>query len=502
MILGDLFTGFTEASMLRSALSEAELCKEVRGVTMDSRKAGEGIIFVACRGATAASSDGHDFIDAAIKKGSRVIVAERGDVEGATLIKVSESKKVLAELCERFNGSASKELKMIGLTGTNGKTTTSFFVAQLLEALEHKTSVFGTLGIGHWSNPRYTGFTTPEPETLSASLRELKDEGYEYVAMEVSSHALHTDRVAAMQYDVSAFTNLSPEHLDLHESMDAYFECKATLFSKHTRGKIVLCQREEDYSKRLASRFSDALFYGVDVDADVSATKVRQTQRGLSFELNLAGLAKSIELDVIGDFNVENALCAYACALALGFSPSAIVDAAEALGAVPGRMQPVRANDDAPMVVVDFSHTPDALENALTTLRKSCEGKLWTLFGCGGDRDAQKRPLMASVCERLSDGVIVTNDNPRSENPSDIAQAIEGGFKKFKASNAPSVGHFARVLDRREAIEKVIALASPEDVILLAGKGHEKTQTFANETLPFDDVLTAREALLQRGENA
>jgi UDP-N-acetylmuramoyl-L-alanyl-D-glutamate--2,6-diaminopimelate ligase len=484
--LGDLAEGL---GLVRLSGAEGWGSLAPRGVTMDSRRVAEGWVFVAAPGATAASRDGHEFVEKAAAQGASVIIVGRDvEVEGPVVLRADAPRAAAAVLAERFCGSPSKALEVVGVTGTNGKTTVSALAAQLLEGAGRRAAIFGTLGVGAPLAPRATGFTTPEAEVLSAELKGLVDQRFDCVCLEVSSHALALDRVAGVEVDVACFTNLSPEHLDLHGDMDAYFEAKLRLFTERLAdsGIAVLPSRADRWCEALRERCPDAVTYGREASADVRASAVRLDARGAVLTVEVGGGSAAVRAPLIGEHNVDNLLAALACGRALGADMNAMLSAVPHLRSVPGRMEVV-AVDDGPVVVVDYAHTPDALARALEALRPLSKGKLRVVFGCGGDRDAKKRPLMGEVAMKGADEVFVTDDNPRSEVPGDIRAAILAA-----AEGAWEIG------DRRAAIEAAVTKSTADDVVLVAGKGHEKVQIVGDERHPFDDVEVARAALRGR----
>ncbi len=468
--------------------------REARQVTVDSRRAGSEVAFAAGPGATPASTHGHAYVAAAVKSGApTVLVEDDGAVAvpaGVGVFVSSRVRALAAMASERLCGRPSTKLAVVGITGTNGKTTTSFVLAHLLEALGTRSAVFGTLGIGAPAAPAYTGFTTPEADVISARLAALVEDGTEAVAMEVSSHALALERAEGVHFAVAAFTNLSHDHLDFHESIESYRAAKERLFRDLLPPGGVAVVPVEDDGVRAAAGGHRCLTWGP--GGDVSATAVTPTPGGTRLRLALGDVTGEVEVSLFGAYNVENLLVACACALALGHAPAAVLAAVPGVRGAPGRFE--RVGTGTPVVVVDFAHTPDALAGAARTARGLVGpgGKLWVVFGCGGDRDAKKRPVMGRVAAELADVVIVTDDNPRTEDAQAIRAAVVAG--------AAGPGRVHDQGDRRRAIEQAVAGAGHADVVLIAGKGHETTQTRGQRTVPFDDRVVSAEALAARGD--
>jgi murE/murF fusion protein len=471
-------------------------------VTIDSRKVKAGAVFVACPGALPTSKHGHDFLDAAVKAGASVLVVE-DEAKGAPLVGhaavvvVKDARKAAAILAERVHGEPSKKLKLVGITGTNGKTTTTWLTAQLCAHAGMKAAVLGTLGVGDVNAPKSLGFTTPEAEILSGELAKLVDEGFQVVAMEVSSHALATARVDGMTFAATGFTNLTRDHLDFHGTMDAYFDAKARLFVGFGgEAAVPAFDDEGGWNARLRALAPKARTWGRGGDLDV--VDVQFGPRGMTGALVEGKARVPFTSPLLGTYNVENLLVAASCARALGLSLEQIAAGLATAKAPPGRLERVDGADGGPTVVVDYAHTPDALERALHVMRGVCAGKLTVVFGCGGDRDPGKRPLMGRIAADIADVAVITDDNPRSEDGSAIAAAVEQGIgdrkRKVDARDLER-GTYAVERARRMAIRAAIDASEDDDVVLVAGKGHEKTQTIGQRVLPFDDVTEARSAL-------
>lgn len=480
--------------------------QEVEKVTIDSRKVGPRTLFVACRGATPRSADGHDFLAEAVARGACALVVQdelRATSVGEVPVFVAaDSRIAAASLAERLQGAPSEALQLIGVTGTNGKSTVTFLLADLLRAIEVPCAVFGTLGVGGREDLRPIGYTTPEAEVTSELLAGLVLDGLQAVAMEVSSHALATERVAGLRFRVAAFTNLSQDHLDFHGDMDSYFEAKTRLFRERLvpGGRTVLPDDDSPWSRRLRQLFPEAILWGASEAAHVRVQGRALHARGMTLHLSLFDHQVEVELPLLGQPNVDNVLCAAACALALGHSPQQVAQGLPALRPVPGRFQPVavESRQPKPAVVVDYAHTPDALERLLVAARSLAPGRVIVVFGCGGDRDRKKRPMMGAVATACADAVILTNDNPRSEPPLEILREIESGITspwRLADPFAADPHTYQRIPDRALAIEAAIRAAHAEDIVVIAGKGHERTQTIGASVVDFDDVVIARHML-------
>lgn len=469
----------------------------VGGVTLDSRALRPGDVFVAARGVTPASRDGHDYIPAAIAAGAAALVLER-DAALPTSASlpcwcVPDARIAAARVAERFFGEPSKRVRVCGVTGTNGKTTVSFVLATLLEALGTRAAVFGTLGAGAPDAPRASGFTTPEAPVLSRELAALADEGFRDVAMEVSSHALATQRVEALHFAAAAFTNLSQDHLDFHGDMERYFSAKARLFAEllDDPQRAVLPSTTDTWAKRLRARHPGALTYGVESGAALRASAVHQGAEGQRFMLSFEGQCAPVKSTLLGQANLENLLCAAGLALALGYPFSDVAAALSCARSAPGRLERVPGSGGKrPLVLVDYAHTPDAIARVLEAMRGLSAGRVGIVFGCGGERDRTKRPLMAAAAAARADMVVLTQDNPRREDPEEILDQMERGIAGRARVDAGALvpGTFARIPDRREAIRAALFALQPGDVLLVAGKGHERTQVIGERAEPFDDV--------------
>ncbi len=463
---------------------------EATFVTDDSRKAGPEGVFVAIRGV---SSDGHDYITQAIEQGATVIVAETGPPEGfsKTWVKVENSRSALAILADWQFGSPSTDLKLIGVTGTNGKTTVAYLAHYLLKELLHRAGMIGTVITDDGVTAEPSAQTTPGVLAVQQILDQMRDNGCRAAVMEVSSHGLEQGRVDGVMYDVGIFTNLTQDHLDYHGTMDAYFAAKCLLFrslSKGTKEGVGVINGDDRYGVEILKDYKDRLklvSYGFSAGCDFCAGSVKQTFRGMEFQLDAKGKSFLVRVPLIGRFNVMNTLAVLAAANAIGIPLREAVAALKSVPGVPGRLEFVGRVNDA-SIFVDYAHTPDALANACRTLRELEPKNLVTVFGCGGDRDRGKRVPMARAAEKESSLCIVTSDNPRKEDPENIIRDIVSGFVG-KAYHAE--------VDRRAAINLAIENAQPGDIVLIAGKGHEDYQIFKDETVRFDDRIEVREAI-------
>ena len=467
------------------------LDRAVDGIAYDSRRVQKNSLFVALRGE---KSDGHQFIDQAIERGASVIVAERPEKNArATYVVVENTRHALADLSAAFYGRPARQLKLAAVTGTNGKTTTTFLIKHICEKAGLRCGVIGTVRyeIGERVLPAIR--TTPESLDLQELLSQIANAGCKAAALEVSSHALAQDRTRGLEWDVAVFTNLTQDHLDFHGSMENYFESKARLFTtlpaqKHKTKPVAVINIDDRYGGLLIERLEKkvpVVTYGVNARADFRASSYRAEFAGTSYQLDARGRSYLVRVPLIGRFNVANSLAALAAANSIGVSIREAVMSLAKSPQVPGRLEAVPAKRQF-QVFVDYAHTDDALLNVLKTLRELDPRRLIVVFGCGGDRDRQKRPLMGQVADQNADFSIITSDNPRKENPDAIISEVEKGFRSQ---------NYEKIPDRAEAISHAIKLAQPRDIVLIAGKGHEAYQEFADNTVPFDDIQVARQAL-------
>lgn len=491
--------------LLRSLISHLEkvtvsgqIDSEIEGLTADSREAGEGRLFAAIRGT---SIDGHKFLSEVLSRNITAILAETAPPadfpETKAWLHVPDSRAALACLAATFEGHPASEMKMVGITGTNGKTTTTFLSHHIMRTVWHRAGLLGTIMIDNGETQIPAKHTTPGSIELNATLSEFRDKGCRGAVMEVSSHGIHQKRVHHLGFDAAVFTNLTQDHLDYHGTLARYMEAKASWFHQLAAmpcGKkpIAIINIDDPYGKDLASSLESKMpvwKFGFSVNCDFRANNFLQKASGMSFELTTKGKSYLVRSPLIGRFNVYNLLAAIAATCASGIKPREAIAALLHSPQVPGRMENVGQAGGA-SVFVDYAHTPDALENACRTLKELEPGRLITVFGCGGDRDRAKRPLMAAAAARFSDAIILTSDNPRSEDPETILKEIEKGL--------PSKFKFLSIVDRSLAIKAAIENSRSGDIILIAGKGHETYQEFADHKIDFDDRKKADFELRQK----
>jgi UDP-N-acetylmuramoyl-L-alanyl-D-glutamate--2,6-diaminopimelate ligase len=455
---------------------------ELSGLAYSSRDVSDGTLFFCVRGFTA---DGHDFAADAVSRGAAALVCERPLGLGVPEVVVDDVREAMGPAAARFHGDPTAELQVVGITGTNGKTTTAFLVRHLLEASGMSCGLLGTVKRVVGGVEEEVERTTPEAIDLQATFSRMLDGGDRACAMEVSSHALELGRVEGIRFAVRVFTNLTQDHLDFHGTMDAYFRSKRRLFEAPG---VAVINIDDEYGRRLAAELDDPITFAIERDADYRARDVEFDVAGTRFNCQTPDGALELESPLPGRFNVQNVLGAVASARALGVEPEAIRAGVRDSGRVPGRFEAVDEGQDFTLLV-DYAHTPDSLENVLRAARGLTRGRLHVVFGAGGDRDRTKRPLMGEAARRLADRVIVTSDNPRNEDPEAILDEIIEG-------TGPAA---EREVDRRRAIRLGVEGAEPGDVVVIAGKGHEQGQEFEDgRKEPFDDVTEARQALRAR----
>ena len=464
------------------------------GVRYDSREVNPRDVFVAITGL---KQDGHAHVEAAARRGASAAVVERFVPEAdLPQIRVPDARRALAILAGEETGHPSRELVLVGVTGTNGKTTTAHLIRSVFEEVGMKAGFIGTVGYEFGGGREAAPHTTPEAPELMRMLRDWRSRGATAVAMEVSSHALALDRTYGLAFDVGVFTNLTQDHLDFHGTLESYRDAKARLFRSETRGdrtkRFTGAVNVDDPVGVWIKAHADGpvLGFGTADGADIRAEDVLLKPDGTSFRIREGKEVTLISLRLRGAFNAMNALAAFAAGRALAIPRDSIVAGLEKLSSVPGRLEPVDQGQPF-QVLVDYAHTPDALERALEAVRAFRPARVLCVFGCGGDRDKGKRPLMGQVASRLADQVILTSDNPRSEDPASILRDIEAGTK-----GAPNVRTIA---DRTQAIVAAVEACALGDALLIAGKGHETYQIVGLKTLPFDDREVARDALRARG---
>lgn len=474
------------------ALSAQHAQCRIDGMRLDSRRVRDGDLFVALGGAR---QDGRRFIEAAIHAGAVAVLTEaesfsEAEQGGVPVIGMPSLARGLVALAARFYGNPMASLSVLGVTGTNGKSSVAWFLRDAMNAADMPCGLIGTLGAHYGDYHDDVGHTTPDTLTLHESLAAFRDRGARYVAMEVSSHALAQDRLAGVPVNIAAFTNLSRDHLDYHGDMDSYFVAKSRLFRGHTIAGAVI-NTADLYGARLAAGLTDNIrcVRVAGENADVRCGAVQLDANGMQVRLGIAGESVALQLPLYGRFNIENLMIVAGMLAVQGLAAKAIGQALAAVTPVPGRMQPV-TDGQGPVVLVDYAHTPDALEKALQAAREHFTGTLWCVVGCGGNRDTGKRPQMAVVAERLADRLIFTADNPRDESVQEIIGDMLAGMQQPELVEV--------IGDRPAAVCQAVLQAAPGDVVLVAGKGHERWQEVAGKKLPMDDVSLAALALQQR----
>jgi len=468
--------------------------REVTSIVYDSRRVQTGAMFVALKGEKA---NGAQFIAQAVEKGAGAVVSEERELKTrATNVVVPKAREALADLAAEFYEHPSRHLKIVGVTGTNGKTTTAFLAKHICEQALLRCGLLGTVRYEIGDRILPASRTTPESADVQEMLWQMRAAGCKAAVMEVSSHALVQARVRGLEFDAAVFTNLTQDHLDYHQTMEAYFAAKSLLFAHLTaqprkKKAQAIINVDDRYGAKLVARFRNDLrvtTYGVGVQSDFRASNVRIDFHGTSYQLDAGGRSYLVRLPLIGHFNVYNSLAALAASHAIGVDVRTGVLALANAPAVPGRLEPIPAMRQF-KVFVDYAHTDDALLNVIKTCRELNPARLIVVFGCGGNRDRTKRPRMGAVVDSHADYAIVTSDNPRREDPVAIIGEITPAMR---------AGRFEVVVDRKEAIHRAIAMAASRDIILIAGKGHETYQEFADHTVAFDDVAVATQALAEK----
>ncbi len=465
---------------------------EITSLAIDSRRVFENTLFVCIEGFNV---DGHKFIKSACKKGASAVLCSH-DAEipnGVCGIKVCDTRKALAFISDKFFESPSKKFRLTGVTGTNGKTSSTYFIETILNYVGKKSAVIGTVETrigGKRFDFEKAGIhiatsTTPDTIELNMLFDKMAKEKAEDVIMEVSSHSLELEKVDFCDFDIGIFTNLTQDHLDLHKTMENYCNAKARLFKMCKYGIINI---DDEYSDQIIKNSTcEVTTFSIDKKSDLQAVNIEYFMDKVDFDVEISGEMYKFELHVPGRFSVYNALGAIGATLKMGISILDIQKGVSLIRGVPGRIQNVE-NDKGFNVIVDYAHTPDGLENIIKAVREFTKGKVITVFGCGGDRDRKKRPIMGEISAKLSDFSVLTSDNPRSEEPSSILKEIEVGV-------APITDDYISVVDRKEAIFKAVAMAQKGDSVIIAGKGHEDYEIFADRTIHFDDLEVAKEAL-------
>lgn len=471
---------------------------EIRGMAYDSRQVRQGFLFVALRGE---HHDGASFVDDAVSRGALAIVSQRADVyrKETTCIRVADARQAVAEAASLFYGHPSARLQVVGITGTNGKTTAAYLVHEVLAAAKRSPGLIGTVEYRVGNRVIPAGRTTPQAVDLQALLDQMVQAESQSVVMEVSSHSLDQKRVWGIDFDVAVFTNLTHDHLDYHKNMDQYFEAKKLLFTWLGGGGKKACaviNVDDPWGRRLVQApgtRARVITYGTTGDAGVRAADIQLTGRGSTFRVVTPWGAAAVCLGLLGRYNVSNALAAIAACGALGIDLNLAAQTVGVVRSIPGRLEEIPAGNGV-RVFVDYAHTDDALANVLRTLREITGRRLIVVFGCGGNRDSAKRPTMGAVAAELADFSILTSDNPRKESPGSIITQIRQGFE--------GRSNFEVIEEREAAIRKALSVAGPGDVVLVAGKGHETFQEFANTVIPFDDREVVRRILAETSARA
>jgi UDP-N-acetylmuramoyl-L-alanyl-D-glutamate--2,6-diaminopimelate ligase len=495
MILREMVKGLPVLS------SKGDLGVIIESIAYDSRKAGAGSLFVAVKGF---KTDGHLFAAVAVAAGAVALVVQEPTENfdyGVPVIRVDDTRRALSFLASYFYRFPSREFRLVGVTGTNGKTTVTYLIDAIAAKNGKRTGLLGTVG-NRIANRRLSAtLTTPEALELQEIFRNMAEARVEQVTMEVSSHALELKRVEGVEFDAAVFTNLTQDHLDFHPDMEAYFTAKAKLFTSlgyqnfKPGEKFAVINKDCEWGRRLADISPVPVHtYGIESVADVMAKEISISLTGVSFKVDYRTRTFPLSLKLTGKFSVYNALAAFTWGLGEGFEPESICQALAEVTGVPGRFELVNCGQPFG-VIVDYAHTPDGLINILKTAKEVTQGKIITVFGCGGDRDRKKRPLMGEAAARLSDTVIITSDNPRSEDPLAIIQEILPGIRAADGEG------FYVIPDRHQAIVTAIDLAQTGDLVVIAGKGHENYQIIGRDVLPFDDKEVASHLLKEKGYN-
>lgn len=455
----------------------------ITGICYDSRNIKKGDLFFCIKGF---SSDGHQYAKDAVEKGAAALMVSYKLDLGIPQILVKDDRKTMAQIACEFYGHPSKKIKMIGITGTNGKTTTTYMIKSIAEKKGEKVGLIGTIVNMIGDKVLETERTTPEAPDLQKLIRQMADEGCTIVVMEVSSHSLDLKRVEGIYYDVGVFTNLTQDHLDYHKTLENYREAKKILFIKSDHAIINADDAAGEYMQEgIGAR---VLKYGIREEADLAASEIEITPAGASFDILTLGEKIHVDLKIPGLFSVYNALCAAGACMALGMDFSYIKQGLEMLPSVSGRFEVLDTGNKGFTVILDYAHTPDSLQNTLQTVNEFVRGRIVTVFGCGGDRDKAKRPIMGEIAGKLSNFTIITSDNPRTEVPADIIAQIEAGMKKTNAD-------YICIENRKAAIRYALENARKDDIIVLAGKGHETYQEINKVKYPFDEKIIVHDIL-------
>jgi UDP-N-acetylmuramoyl-L-alanyl-D-glutamate--2,6-diaminopimelate ligase len=464
----------------------------IASIEMDSREVKPGSLFVCVKGYTV---DGHDFAQKAVEMGAVAVLAEKPMSLDVPVILVKSTKRAMAVLADAFYGQPTQKMRLIGVTGTNGKTTVTHLMEKVFQAANQKTGLIGTIEMRIGDETFDVKNTTPESLTLQKTFHQMAEAKVDTAVMEVSSHALDLGRVHGCDFDVAVFTNLTQDHLDYHHTMEDYRRAKGLLFAQlgnrydHQKPKFAVLNADDAATEEfIKSTAATVVTYGIDRKSDVMAQNITITNSGTTFDLVTPHEIKKVKMKLIGKFSVYNVLAAIAACLVSDIPLSLIIEEIGRIEGVPGRFEVVDEGQDF-TVIVDYAHTPDSLENVLNTVKQFAKGNIYVIVGCGGDRDRTKRPIMAGIAAALSTTAIFTSDNPRSEDPNQILKDMTVGLQ--------STNHVS-IIDRKEAIAYAVQQAKADDVILIAGKGHETYQIIGNEVLDFDDRETARNLIRER----
>ena len=449
---------------------------EVLGLCFDSGKVKQGDLFFCLVGV---ENDGHTFAADAVSRGAAALVVERKLALDVPQIEVSDTRKALSLAASAFYGNPSKRLKMIGITGTNGKTTTTYIVKSIIETAGHSCGLIGTNAVEYLGNVTDARLTTPDPIELHAILKEMSDAGVEYVVMEVSAHALKLSKIDGIVYEVAAFTNFSRNHLDFFGNMDNYAQAKASFFSlDHARSAVI--NVDDELGKTILKNSKlPAVTYGVDNPSDVFGIDLEMSAYGLSYVINMADSVGRVKFSLTGRFNMYNTLCAAAIAMSLGFDLQTVIAGIRNVKKIDGRFNII--NMSKCNVIIDFAHTDDGIANILRAIREFAPARIITVFGCGGNRDKSKRAVMGKIVSQMSDYCIVTSDNPRFEPPMDIINEIAAGIDEIGGKN------YQKTVDRKQAIKDAISMADKQDIVLIAGKGAERYNDVMGSRTPYND---------------
>lgn len=489
-------------ALIPNAILQGDAEVEITGITNHSRRVAPGDLFVCISGIPGYQEDRHPYVNDAVQAGAVAVVAERSVEVDVPVIRVKDARHTLAVLSAHFHGYPSRELKLIGVTGTNGKTTTAHMIEAILRYADNKTGLMGNLGTKIGDMLYDTDINTQEPPVLQANLRRMADADCTYVVMEVTSQGLDAGRVLGCEFRTAVFTNVTQDHLDYHGTMENYIAAKGLFFSRLGNGftnepnasKFAVLNADDQasavFQKQTAAH---VLTYGIREQADVRAENIRLSAQGTSFRVITYKGTAEMQIGMVGTFNVYNALAAITTSLAEGLALATIRGGLASLPGVPGRLEVVDEGQPF-LVLVDYAHTPDGLENVLRAVRTFAEKRVITVFGCGGDRDRTKRPIMGGIAAEYSDYVVITSDNPRLEEPERILTDTEVGLREKQVS----ADRYELIENRAWAIMRAVSIANSGDVVVIAGKGHETYQITKDGTIHFDDREVARDTIRER----